>query len=314
MGVPLFNTRPTIQIDGQDQPALSQGLLRLACVENISGTGECEAIFDNWGVVGTGIGYLYFDRRLLDHGKALQVKSGPRTVFDGVIVGVEAQFPEGQPPAIKVLAAALPATLRSMPRTRTFNNLTDAALFTQIATEHGLTPDIQLSGPAHVTLEQTTQSDLAFLYERARQINAEVWLEGSTLHARAHTDPNRTQRQLVYGGNLSELVVADELTASQAMLSPQVRAVLDQLSAVTGGISRLIASGFRTGLPAPDVSGSERVVSGHGRALEVNVVKVGTFVTLQNIGPLFNGDYFTTEVKVLFDSAAGLRAEFDIRR
>jgi uncharacterized protein len=314
MDTPLFNARPTIRIDGQDQPALSQGLLSFACVESISGAGECEATFTNWGTIGAGVGYLYFDRSLLDHGKALQIKAGTRTLFDGVIVGLEAQFPDGRPPAIKVLAAASPAALRMTRRTRTFANLTDAALITQIATQHGLTPDINLSGPPHATLEQTDQSDLAFLYDRARRSDTEVWLDGGILHARLHTAPDRTARQLRYGANLSELVMSDELASTRAALTPQVRAVLDQLAAITDGISRPVTSGFRIGSPVTDAPVSNHVVTGHGRTSEVNVLQVGTFVTLQNIGPLFNGDYFTTGVKVLFDLAAGLRVEFDIQR
>jgi phage protein D len=62
--------------------------------------------------------------------------------------------------------------------------VTDEAVIRQIAGEHGLTADVALTGPKHRVLAQLNQSDLAFLRDRARAVEAELWMDGSTLWAR----------------------------------------------------------------------------------------------------------------------------------
>ena len=69
--------RPTITVAGQDQASLAEGLLSLLVVESTQGLFRCEATFGNWGGGPEGgVGFLYFDRKLLDFGKALAVKLG----------------------------------------------------------------------------------------------------------------------------------------------------------------------------------------------------------------------------------------------
>src|SRR5262245_21940740 len=97
------SARPTIRVGGDDQPALAQGLLGLSVAEHVSGLYRCEARLGNWGTPpngGSGVGFLYFDRRLLDFGKAFVIKLGDDVIFDGRIMGLEADFPEGRTPEI----------------------------------------------------------------------------------------------------------------------------------------------------------------------------------------------------------------------
>ena len=96
--------RPTFILARQEQPSLSQGLLSLLIVESINGLYRCEALFGNWGTIKNSISFLYFERDILDFGKAFKVKLGTDTIFDGRIMGLEAHFPEGRPPELMVLA------------------------------------------------------------------------------------------------------------------------------------------------------------------------------------------------------------------
>jgi len=322
MGTPLRITRPTLSIDGQDNPALSAGLLNMAVVENTSGLCRCEATVGNWGSVNNSVGYLYFDRNVLDFGQAFRIKLDTSTIFDGLIVGFEAQYPSGQPPALRVLAEDRRSALRTKRRSRTFSKIGDAALFNQIATEYGLTPHINITSPIQATLEQVDQSDLALLYDRARAIDAAVWLDGDTLNARSHTDPGLPLLHLNYGANLSEFTVLDELTPQRAMLTAHDWATLSRLTATLGdfitGIQTQIAIGFR-GIPGSQVElgvgpNTGHVIVGHGIISGAHVLHVGTYVALQNLGPLFSGDYFVSEVEYLFDIAHGLRIEFAVER
>src|SRR6202020_65760 len=88
-----------------------------------------------------------------------------------------------RPPELLVLAEDRLQDLRLTRRTRTFENLTDSDLFQSVASQYGMQTNIQVSGPTYRVLAQINQSDLAFLRERARSIDAELWIDGSTLHA-----------------------------------------------------------------------------------------------------------------------------------
>src|ERR1043165_6738952 len=161
--------RPMVTVAGQDEPSLSEGLLSLLFVENTSGLYRCEALFGNLGATDGAVGFLYFDRRKLDFGKAFQIKIGGDTIFDGRIMGLEACFPEGGPPKFRLLAEDRFQDLRMTRRTRTFTDMDDAAVFRQVANELGLTRHMDSSGRSHKGLAQVNQSDLAFLRERARE-------------------------------------------------------------------------------------------------------------------------------------------------
>src|SRR5206468_1209312 len=117
--------------------------------------------FENWGTVGGSLGYLYFDRGRLDFGKDLGVTLDRATLFAGRITALEAAFPDGAPPELTVLAEDAFQDLRMTRRSRTFTQQSDAAVIRSIAGEHGLTADVDVTGPTHKVLAQLNQSDLA---------------------------------------------------------------------------------------------------------------------------------------------------------
>ena len=80
--------------------------------------------------------------------------------------------------------------------------VTDADIARQIADAHGLQSDVAADGPRFDVVQQVNQSDLAFLRERARRIQAELWCEGRTLHFSTRDRRQGTRVQLVRGGHL----------------------------------------------------------------------------------------------------------------
>src|SRR5215217_4540927 len=183
----LKESRPTVVVDNEVNGPLGGGLLTLMIVENTNGLYRCEAKFGNWGEKNSTTDFLYFDRRVLDFGKDFEIKLGADSIFKGKIMALEGNFPEGQSPEISVLAEDRFQDLRMTRRTRTFSDVTDSDVFTRVANDHGLTSDVDVRGPRYKVLSQTNQSDLAFLRERARASDAEVWMDGSTLHAKARS-------------------------------------------------------------------------------------------------------------------------------
>src|SRR5258706_2645112 len=211
--------RPIITIAGRDEPELAQRLLSMLIAEDTHGLYRCEAVFGNWGNKNKSIEFLYLDRSLLDFGKTMQVKLGPDVLFNGRIMGLEGQFPQGSPPALTLLVEDRFQDLRMTRRTRTFSDVSDADVINQIANEYGLSAQVRADGPTYKILAQVNQSDLAFLRERARTIDAELWLDGRTLNVSSRANRNGGTLQMRYGSELREFSACADLAIQRTSVT-----------------------------------------------------------------------------------------------
>jgi uncharacterized protein len=340
--------RPTITIAAQENIALTEGLLSLLITENTSGLYRCEAEFGNWGDNSNYIGYLYLDRAVLDFGTALQVMYGGDTLFDGRIMGLEAHFPMGEAPSITVLAEDRFQDLRMTRRTRTFLETSDTEAMNQIVSEHGLSASINVTGTQHKILAQLNQSDLAFLRERARALDAELWIEHGTVHVESHTNrvSNGQTLTISYGHDLRSFSVLADLAGQRSSVTTSGWSVADKDVTKAQTDSSAISSETRNGISGVSILQSvlgerkesllhtvplsldeaqyiadayfrmsaRRFVVGHGVAETNGQLRVGNTVSLNGLGTLFNGQYYLSEVTHLFDSVHGIRTEFTAER
>ncbi len=315
-------------------------------VEKTDGLFRCEAKFGNWGPKANGIDFLYFDRQTLDFGKEFQVKIGTEEIFKGKITALEAEFPEGKAPTITVLAEDALQNLRMTRRTRTFEDVSDEDVIRRIAQDHGLTPKINVTSPTHKTVAQVNQSDLAFMRDRARSIDAEIWIKDKELNVKTRSNRGQEKLQLKYGAQLREFcVIADlanqrtKVTASGWDVSAKEAikkeasdsAISGELGSDESGIGILKkAFGERkesivhttpiTGQEAQTVADSfmktiaRQFVVGRGTAEPNAKLRVGAFVELDGLGKIFNGKYYVAEIAHIFDNAKGFRTEFRAER
>lgn len=340
--------RPTINIAGREDLGLTEGLLNLLITENTSGLYRCEATFGNWGNYNNAIGYLYLDRARLDFGTAMQVQFGAGKLFDGRIMGLEAHFPQGESPSITVLAEDRFQELRMTRRTRTFLDMSDTDVLTQIVSGHGLSASVNVTGAQHKVLAQLNQSDLAFLRERVRAIDAELWIENGTVHveSRANRVSSGQTLSISYGRDLRSFSVLADLagqcsTVTVSGWSPTDKdiikyqatssAIASEARGGTSGVSLVdsVLSGRKESL-VHTVPGSaeeaqylaeaylkmsaRRFVVGHGVAETNGQLRVGNTVDLAGLGQLFSGQYYLSEVTHLFDGRYGMRTEFTAER
>jgi phage protein D len=338
--------RPTIAIEGRDDASLAEGLLGLLVAETVAGLYRCELLVGNWGTTDGSIGFLYFDRQLLDFGKAVRITLGNDVIFDGRITGLEANFPNGQGPELNVLAEDRFQDLRMTRRTQTFSDVSDADVITRIANDHGLRPNVSVSGPTHKVLAQINQSDLAFVRERARAVDAELWMDGSMLNAKAHGDRDGGTLELTYRQELREFSVLSDLAAQRSSVTvagwdvggkravkfeATASAIASELNGDESGASILSAKfGDRKEALAHTVPlssreaqaeaealfkmSARRFVTGRGIAETDGRLRVGSYVDLKNLGPLYSGKYYVSEVTHLFDGTRGIRTEFKAER
>jgi phage protein D len=342
----LKESRPTVVVDNEVNGPLGGGMLSLMIVENTNGLYRCEAKFGNWGEKNSTTDFLYFDRSVLDFGKDFEIKLGSDSIFKGKIMGLEGNFPEGQSAEITVLAEDRFQDLRMTRRTRTFTDVSDADVIKQIATDHGLTPEVDLPGPTYKVLAQVNQSDLAFIRDRVRSIDAEVWMSDKTLHAKTHTSRNGDKLQMTYGNQLREFTVLADLAMQRTSVAVNGwnisnkaamqfeatdSAISSELNGDTSGVSILqSALGERKEALAHTVPlndqeaqheaeaffrmSARRFVVGRGVAETNKSLRAGSQLDLQGLGPLFNGKYYVAEVTHIFDNTKGLRTEFRSER
>lgn len=342
----IHSARPTINVAGEDDAVLAASLQQLEIVETIQGLFRCEAVFANWGARNGGGDYLYFDRAKLEFGKALKVKLAADLLFDGRIMALEAAFPEAAPPELTVLVEDRFQDLRMARRTRTFSDVSDADVIRQIAGDHGLSPDVRVNGPSYKVLVQVNQSDLAFVRERARAIDAELWMDGATLHAVSRASRRNGSLELTHGHQLRSFTALADLATQRTSVSANGwdvagksalqheasdSVISSELNGDTSGVSILkSALGERKEALAHTVPlnsqeaqaiaesyfklCARRFVVGRGTAETQAKLRVGTVVDLKNLGSLFNGNYYVVEVRHRFDSEKGLRTEFTAER
>lgn len=338
----LTNARPSIEIDGQRDATLTSALLTLEIIDSMDGLARCELGFGNWGGPEHG-GFQHFGRDRLEFGKALRIKLESAVLFDGRITAITAQFPEGEPPRIGVCAEDRLQDLRMVRRTRAFADATLASVLQQVANDHGLTPDVSVSGgETYKALTQVNQSDLAFLRELARREDVVVWAEGSTLKATTRAQRNAGTIELRWAGQLRAFSVSADLAHQRTKLigagwnveqkassrhEADDAAISAELGNGTSGASTLrSAFGERAdtlahAVPASDAQAralaeasfrhiARRFVIGCGVAETLPDLRVGAKLNIRGVGPLFEGEYTMTDIAIRFDGNAGLRTEF----
>ncbi len=342
----IITARPTILIGGEENSSLVGGLNYLLIIEKTEGLYRCEAKFGNWGPKGGTTDFLYFDRQTLDFGKDFQVKLADDVIFSGKITALEANFPEGQSPVITALAEDALQNLRMTRRTRTFDDSTDSDIFSKIAGDHNLTPNIDASGATHKIVAQVNQSDLAFMRERARSIDAEIWIKDKELNVKTRSRRGQDKVSLKYGAQMREFrVIADlanqrtsvsasgwDVSSKEAIKHEATDSILGgELGSDASGV-RILQSAFgeRKESIAHDVPFSDeearfaagsflktiarQFVVGRGVAEPNARLRVGAFVELDGVGKLFNGKYYIAEIAHIFDNVKGFRTEFRAER
>jgi phage protein D len=335
------SARPSIEIDGQRDANLTSAMLGLLIADSADGLARCELTLGNWGGADSA-GFQYFKRDKLEFGKTIKVKLGDATLFEGRISAICGKFPEGGPPQVMVCAEDRLQDLRMTRRTRSFDDAGLADVLRRVASDHGLTPQADVSGETYKLLAQVNQSDLAFLRDLARREDAEVWVEGTKLKAAQRARRDGGTLDLSWAGLLREFSVSADLAHQRTKLvacgwnvadkqasrhEADEAAIRSELSGGASGAATLRqAFGERAdtlahGMPASDAQAralaeasfrhhARRFVVGRGVAETQAGLRVGAKLKIKGVGPLFEGDYFVTDVSIRFDAKTGLRTEF----
>jgi len=293
----------------------------------------------------------YLDGQVIDFGKQLTVSLGPddaqRKVFDGTITGIEAVYADGEPPRVIVHAEDSLMKLRMTRRSKTYSNVTDADIAREIARAHGMQAEVDVDGPRYDVVQQLNQSDLAFLRDRARGVQAEIWCVGQALHVSSRPKRQGTAITLAHGDQLvtvslladlahqrSEVVVTGYDARSKAVINERAGADTINIESSGGRTGPQIvqrALGGSGSLRVRDVALTSEeatawakaemlrrarafvVVSGTTRGTPD--MMVGSQLTLGFVGPTFDGTgYYVTRLRHTWENVQGLRTHFEAER
>ncbi|WP_448872417.1 phage late control D family protein [Desulfobulbus propionicus] len=350
-----FTASPVFTVDGQVHGELARDIVRLQVEE---GTDGLKTLWAKLVAVGpaTPAGgeeetLLYLDGRILDFGRAISVAIGPpqnqRIIFEGSISALEAGFEEGEEPEVTLYAEDRLMDLRMTRRMKTYEAMSDAEIAAEIAAAHGLIAEVDVQGPTYDLIQQWNMSDLAFLRERARLLQAEVWLEGGGLYFKTRDRRRSTTITLVRGNELITAQVCADLAHQRTEVrvsgfDASTREVIDERAggeAIAAEISAgrtgpsIVHSAFGqrvshrvrevclNSTEAADWARAEMLrrsrgfVTVHGVTNGTPDMVVGSLLRLEGVGGPFNGDgYYVTRVCHSFDLTEGHRTRFEAQR
>jgi phage protein D len=344
---------PVFSVDGERVASLARDCVRLEIDEGLAGlrTLRLHLFATGAGATGPPDRMIYLDGGAVDFGKQLTVSLGPeggqRTVFDGTVSAIEAVFDGRADPEVVIFAEDVLMRLRMTRRLRTYTDVTDADLASAIADEHGLQSEVDVDGPQYDVVHQLNQSDLAFLRERARLVQAELWADGRTLHMASRPRRAGSELTLVQGNDLmsvrlcadlahqrSDVVVtgydasaadvideraeADTIEAeiSAGRTGPQlVQQALGAATSLRVREAALTGDEARAWAEAEMLRRARRFVTVIGTTRGTPDLVVGSRLTLQEVGAPFEGSgYYVTRVRHTVDLVRGLRTGFEAER
>ncbi len=344
----IVGSRPEIWIDGNRRDTLEGAMLSLSARWTQGLAADLEIEFSNWGTAPNGTpGFTLFGGDVINFGKKIEIRIKEGILFSGRILSIEGRFPEMAPPTLVITADDGLQDLRMTRRTRSFETTSDADIFRQIANDHGLKCDTDISGATYPVQVQANQSDLEFLRTRALDCDLDLWLESNTLKAKTRSSRTDSGLELTQGSNLFEFHVTADLAHQRTALVlggwdvAAKRAV--SVRTDSSALSRIVDPSGKSGPQILQQAIGDRIetivhttpwdnneasnvgksrfceisrsfVRGRARTVPDSRLAPGRTVKISNVGPWFNGLYGITEAEHRFDDARGLWTEIVMER
>jgi phage protein D len=344
---------PVFEVDSVVRNQLSRDLLRLEVEETTAGMKTLSARFVGHGPRAGAAQetQLYLDGAIFDFGRKLRIALGPagdqRTIFEGFVSGIEAAFRENELPNVAVFAEDRLMGLRMTRRMKTYEHVSDSDIVQAIAAEHGMTAQTDADGPTYDAVQQWNMSDLAFLRERARLLQADIWFQDDQLFFMTRNKRTGTELTLVWGNELIEVEARADLAhqRTRVKFSGYDAAERDRIEEEAGAeVIQAEVSAGRTGvdilrqafgervsyrvreIPLADAEARAWVRSEMLRRARAFVtitgvtrgspdMVVGSRLTLQRVGRPFDGPgYYVTRVCHTYDLIHGHRTRFSGER
>ena len=342
----VYRARPTIRLDGQENLRLSELAISMEMTEQELGLSHLELRLSNIASDPRGGADLAFeDENILSLGSRIAIYVGdetaPTEIFQGMITGMEAVFPEHEPPEIVVLAEDVLQQARMQRRTQTYEDMTIADVAENLASQLNLRPVVTGFTDVIGTEVQFNESDLAFLRRLLVRYDGDLQVVGEELHVSPRDDVQRGRLDLELHSQLRQLrVIADlahqvtevTLTGWDAIQGTRVTGqstgshlgpgqgrtgsemVSESLGDRAHHIGHLGMATEREAQALADAAFDERArrfVCVSGTAEGNPSLRVGTHVTISGASARFNNTYYVVKVCHRYDVEDGYKTDFD---
>ncbi|HET9656119.1 MAG TPA: VgrG-related protein [Kineosporiaceae bacterium] len=191
---------PVVQVDGRPLPGELYPRLRRLRVE------ESVHLPDRFTLRFEDADFALFDRATFTLGTRVQIafrtESDPVVVTEGEVTAIAVEQGGAGHHELVVTGLDLAHRLTRTARTRTFTNMSDAAIARAVAGEYRLDADVRWQGDRHAYVMQAGRTDWAFLKERAARTGHDVWVTGTTLHVAPTPTAPGSPRTATWGKNL----------------------------------------------------------------------------------------------------------------
>lgn len=332
-----------VLIDGQPiSAALDSALTCVEIQQSLSLVDMAVLTFDNpAGKIG--------DAPTLDCGKEVEIKVGYVgqlvSLFKGDIVALEPSYPVEGKPFVIVRAYDRKHRLRRGRKQRTFLNQKVSDIASAIASEEGLTPDIEDTQVQHPYIIQNNQSNVDFLHELGRRYHVEVRVLG-TERKLVVKKPQNTQgpaKTIKWGRDLKSFyvkksvanvptevetrtwsVTQKSMTSSKATsLHGQLgsSSIISEANTAFGASKRLIAirptqDPQEAAAMAASILNEEAMnaVKGHGTLVGDATIVPGMVIELEALGTTWSGKYYVTGATHVVHRVSGYSTRFEVKR
>jgi phage protein D len=342
--VPAFEINPP----GRRLPRdVLHDVLNVTYTDDVTKIDSVEITVNNWDAAKRT--FKYSDGNTFLPGQELELwmgyrgKDPLRRIMTGEITSLTPTFPaEGQPTLTVSLLNVL-HRFRTKQETHAYENLTDSQVAQQIGARLKVPVHIQpLNEQPYPYLLQDNQYDIVFLFERARRIGYDLWVEEdqngrTTLHFEPSENLKRVTYLISWGKSLVDF--QPTLTTARQVGEVTVRAWdRRRKKMITGSAKRSqlpgqhdtdVESSFNereeiTSAVVADQAEADRIardrlrdiahemVKGTGSTVGLPDLRAGRRVRIEGLGTRFDGGYFVTGTTHTFNDS-GYLTKFDCR-
>ncbi|MCO5188693.1 MAG: contractile injection system protein, VgrG/Pvc8 family [Anaerolineae bacterium] len=343
--VPTFRVR----VNGQDLPdSAAYDVLRVTVGEDVSSLNMCTILLKDWDQAQLTVRWM--DADIFTEGNEIEILMGYvdqlESIFSGEITGLEPEFVSHSVPRLVVRGYDRRHRLMRGRKTRSFSQITDSDIVTQIGQDAGLRTDVEDSKVTLAHVMQCNQTDLEFLQGRAQHIGYEIGFNEDTLHFRSN--PHNLSPVVTLAPDVDLLEFFPRLTTMAQTSEVTVRGWdAKQKTAIVATAT----VGDESGLMMGDTSGPQAVsgtfgasaligvqqslqsqadadakargrfqtmaldyITGDGICIGRTDLRAGTVIAIEGVGNRFGGNYYVTTTTHRYTPQQGYRTQFTFRR
>ncbi len=292
----------------------------------------------------------WIDDDLFDVGNEVEIQMGHgnnlNPIMVGEITGLEPEFARDATPTLLVRGHDLRHRLLRGRKTRSFTQMKDSDMASQIARERGLTLKVQDSRVKQEYVLQNNQTDWDFLQHRAQRIGYEVGVDNKTLYFREHQTKTKSELTLSreedlieFSPRLSTMNQADWVKV-QGWNPQQKQAIVgkakvgDETTTMGGSTSgpkavrRAYGQAVYSIVTQPLMSQAEAdqmalgqfnnqalaYITGEGICQGRTDLRAGQVIEITGIGKRFSGLYYVISTNHRYSRSQGYSTSFTVRR